>query len=356
MLASSRFFGKVLPTKKPGAHAAESVQKPGFVDAGGDQDNLLYALATGFVDNLLTRPRTNMPVLTQLLAANKHLILPSQRLDNMADKPVVLAVFIRAVADTLRQIAVKELNDHPELYQEEFDAVEMLQAGNGMPARSLDALANVLNILVVINETEPGKGLHKQKLCLPGQVLTIPHDKIVMRLQQEYYFPLVVNVRQMKEAVAAQASLPPAPVVAPQRPDTMRQARRQSIQETYAKFVADFERHAHCFLSILEAGEIDRQALLQVYVSNLVFVPATQGHIKRADIQHGTQRYFEDAMRHINRPVQVTDLVTMVPDRQVERELCYALARGITLGLMDENKVYAQVEHAESGRRPSRAM
>lgn len=356
MLASSRFFGKVLPTKKTGVSPAESTQKPGFVDAGGDQDNMLYALATGLVDNLLTRPRTNLPVLTQLLAMNKQLQPLSQRLDRIADKPAVLAGFIRTVADTLRQVAVKELKEYPELYQAEFDAVDMLQPGSKMPACSLDALANVLNIPVIIDETEAGKGLYRRQRCMPNRVLTTPYDKIVMRLQDNYYFPLVVHVKQMEAATAAQTALPPVLATAQQQSDPLRQDRRQLIQKAYERFVEDFERHAHRFLTMVEAGEVTGQTLLQVYTSNLTFPSVSHGLVKRADIQHGSQHFFEKAMRSINRPVQVPGLVTMSHEQQLERELSYALAREITLERMDGNVIYAQIEQAEHGQKPARVM
>lgn len=367
MLASSRFFGRALPTRAPGALAVDTVQKPGHVDIGGDLDNMFHALAAGIINNVLTRPRTNLPVMTRLMECharhftlpeiNRHLTTPLQRFEKIAARPGNLAQFIRDIALTLRQTAVTELCAHPDLYGVDFEKMspaEMRKPGSKMPKSSIDAVANVLNVPVVVNEVETGKNLQKQTPCGPiaeGH----PHDKIVLREQHDYYLVQVVQISRMV-AAAAHVTLPSVPLESSGQEDPSSLALSDSVKKADAELIADFERNVHRLEAMINAHELDKDTLLQIYISGITTPSTHQGQVKRVNAEYGSQRLFEDAMRNIGRPVPSTTSAKFSHDEQVVKELIDGIARGLSLGQMNEDFVFAPLEQAEYGQMSVKAM
>lgn len=364
MLASSRFFGRALPTRAPGV---ETVQKPGYVDVGGDFDNMFHALAAGIIDTILTRPRTNLPVMTRLMEChanhfnlpeiNRHLTTPLQRFEKMAARPGNLAQFIRDIALTLRQTAVTELCTHPDLYGVDFEKMspaEMRKPGSKMPKSSINAVANVLNIPVVVNEVETGKNLQKQTPRGP-EAEGHPYDKIVMLEQHDYYLVQVVQVSRM-EAAAAHVTLPSVPLESSEQADPSPIALSGSVKKADEELVADFERNVHRLETMVEAHELDKKTLLQIYLAGITTSPALHGKVKRVDTEHGSQRFFEDTMRKMGKSVPPATLANIGHDEHVVKQLIDAIARGISLGQMNEDYVFAPLEQVEPGRMSVKAM
>lgn len=367
MHATSRFFGDVLPTKAPGSQFADVAQKPGFVDVGGNMDNMFHALAAGIVDNILTRPRTNQAVLIQLMEhhgryfpaveINRHLITPLQKLEKRVAKPILLAQFIGDLAYTLRQIAVNELCAHPELYRVNFEQMspaEMRQSGSKMPKNSIHAVANALNIPVTLNEIEAGKEGQKQQHCGPGATGS-PHDQIVMLTQRDYYIPQVLQIKRIEDALA-QTTLPSTPLESVESLDPPVAELQHSVKKADEALIAEFERNVQRMMTMAEAGEVDKKTLLDVYIENLNASFSAQASTKSVGSEHGSQQFFEDVMSNIDRPVRVPGVVHASHEQQVLKELINALARGISLGQMDEDNVYSQMEHAAPNRPSVKAM
>lgn len=367
MLASSRFFGRALPTRAQGALDVDTVQKPGYVDAGGNLDNMFHALAAGIIDNILTRPRTNLPVMTRLMEyhakhftlpeINRHLTTPLQRFEKIAARPGNLAQFIRDIALTLRQTAVTELCTHPDLYEVDFEKMspaEMRKPGSKMPKSSIDAVANVLNIPVVVNEVETGKNLQKQTPRGP-KAEGHPFDKVVMLEQHDYYLVQVVQVSRM-EAAATHVTLPSAPLASSEQVDPSSLALSNAVKNADAELIADFERNVHRLETMVDAQELDKNSLLQIYISAITTPSTPQGQVKRVNAGYGSQRLFEDAMRNIGKSVPATTSAKISHDEQVVKELIGGIARGLSLGQMNEDYVFAPLEQAELGRMSVKTM
>ena len=371
-MAIPGFFGKVVSTKVHGAFAAPTALKPKVVDVGDKKDCGFQAAAAAIISNGLTKPRTNHELLSLLLAHHTkyftigpvigHSLTPAQRFEKMLAKPDIMAQFIRDLAYTLRQLAVEEMCTFPKKYHVAFigknaptSVAEMRQADTWIHKVAIEALANVLKIPITVSEMDPGKGLKSQLHYGPEREHAGCDEIVMQRQERNHYLPQVIQVERFK-ALAALRTNPVQPLQNQQQWDGDLPGILESIKDEERLLVDIFDQNVRRLTTMVEAAEVNKKNLLAVYVKGIE-TKDSRDTVKKAGLQHGNQRFFDDVLYNTKRATNIVDItMNSNHDEQVIKELVHAFARDFTLGLRDENNVFAQFDSLENERKTSKTL
>lgn len=335
-------------------HIGLREEVPLIVDVGGTGDCGFRAVAAGLIDQFLEHPRKSPEWLSSVLA--KHfvyfpdhrttlpgLVTAAERMQQMINN--VRLKLIPALAFTLRQIAVTEMCEHPELYRGAF----VLQNEGTAPAlmrkpttwideSSIAALAKALSIPIEVQVVDRLKILPKP---LRYHNVGGGAQPIVMRLQDGHYTPRVHHKDFFSSATAI-----PASVLDP----VIENSQDPSIDELLAIIDAEDKRMLDAFDSIydqlafkVKIGDLSQDDLLTMYVKGMPNSDYLAGRVRCVTQEHGNQQFFDAVSRAQGRVSQNDVVPSGNPNQRIVDELIHAIARAISIGQMSE----AVLSHAD---------
>lgn len=340
---------------------------PGIVDAGGRGDCGFRAVAVGIIDNVVNNPSGNHSLFNELLKryALKYslpplrtggLFTPQERsleIIQAFSRPYEMAKFIIRMADILRQIAVDEVVKYPDIYRgaiisdnENTSPEIMRKPETWIDETAIAALANAIELPVIVKVTEPGKELFMREGYGPkkGQNKV---DPVVIHLQSKHYQAEVSNTTPFANVSHQEVDfsvLSQEPVDDPDMPELL-----AKIAKADAQVMDHYEANINRLRTMVECKEIARESLLDIYISAMAESDYLRGRIRYVGLEHGNQTFFEDALKQ--QAAGQTINVSKDYEMQLTNELVHAIARAVSIGQLDENKVFDRMEQPAMGTR-----
>lgn len=359
-MPSTGFFGRT-PRALSYVKAPKTLQKQAFVNVGGDGDCGFRSVAAAIIANFLARPRANQELMKFLLEhhfqyfppqqVGGRLLTPLERVQDMINTPSRLAEFIRNLAYTLRQLAVDVMGDESDEYpgafvenNEQTSPAEMRKPGTWIDESAIDALSNALAIHVKVRKVESGKPFPQSYNYKPRPLKgddkprQLLGEDVVIQLQHHHYIPLVSQPK-LFELVSAQPVRTVMPVVTQQKPDPTMTEIMNRIKKTDARTLDVFEHNRNRLESMVLAGELDKQNLINIYVGGLGKSDYLSGHT-----QHGSQQFFTELMARVKGEAPIISMGSEPYEAQVISELIHAISRAIAIGHLDAEQVYASID------------
>ena len=216
MLPGTSFFEKTA--------AKKSRFKSNFIDVGGDP---FYALAVAAVDNLKNGAFLTDVSLKKILERfftyfpnykiNQSHLIPVEQMRLLVKSPRK-AEIITCLAYVFRQLTLDTIFASPLGYTEVFRGLnntlrkdQLREMNRRLPACALGALAEAINITLILLLREPKKELWKQQVYNSG--VDAPFE-IVLQVQDDTYFPKVKNKNDFI-FMGQLATRAPAPLIIP---------------------------------------------------------------------------------------------------------------------------------------------
>lgn len=350
-----------MPTRffNPLPVASQGTRSPQLVDVGGHGDCGFRSVAAGILDHLLSQKHLSDELINQILARHlayfpahapsaSGLTTPVKRLERMINT-MPIRTLVQSLAMTLRQIAVDELYQNPQKYRGAFvDEHEhtspqmMRKAETWIDESSIAALANALHLPIEVKVVEKNKPL-PMKLCY-NELAQNPAVQI--QLQSGHYQPFVKHAERFS-GVKMKAVHPEI-----MRP-SVRQSEDRSLTEILEMIAKDDQRLQEKFESskgrlatMLEAGELTQAHLLTLYVQAMPTSDYLQGRIQYVGAEHGHQDFF-DAIEQTKAGFAETAFPENGSGGQLAHELIHAISRAISIGHIDEKKLFQSLEAIE---------
>jgi hypothetical protein len=343
-------------------HVIQNHPKKSLVNVGSDGDSNFRAVAAANIDNVLSHPQGNRTLLARLFERhNKYfpssqqtrtLLRPDERLREMVNTPYGMAKLIREFAYTLRQMTVDELCSNPEYYRRAF----VNQAGMISPANlrqestpignvAITALANHLQLPITVNEVRAGKELPLSSHYGPkANSPEASGDEVQLRLQQSVYVPALRQPDRFKQ-VSSQRLAINHPVVSQEAPDPDTSVNIERIKKGDERLVKHYLQNLHRIGTMVSLGELTKDHLLTTYIKGVSHRDDDENPCRYDGVEHGLSDFFDEATAHINqKPFQLITLDNISHEDQVMNELVCALARAISIGQLDDNLLFEQVE------------
>lgn len=347
--------------------ADKGLKKPTYVNVGGTGDCGFRAVAAGLIDNFLTHPHLNPELLAKVLA--KHftyfpahriaipgLVTPGERMHFMIQQ-IRMGELVQSLAYTLRQIAVDALCANPELYpgafvdearQDKVSPEYMRRPTTYIDESSIAALANALKMPIKVRVVEVGKEL-PLSFCY-NQESTNPatNPEVGIRLKSQHYVPLVYAADRFTPVAARPAQmLKPSTLADNTVRDPDLPAILMRIDEENKRLVSDFEAAKNLLNTMVSAGELTKNNLLDIYIKQRPQSDYLKGRMYAAGKEHyGTQRIFE-AISRATTP-EVVEPFLGGHDKLVTDELVHAIARAISIGDMTADDVFTVLDTKDS--------
>jgi|GEM_PF-4270608 len=308
---------------------AKVEQPKSLVYVGTEAESACRAVAAALVDNVLAHPNAHRAVLARLSQSG-------DRVRQMARNPQVLAKLIAELANSLKQIAIDETLANPEYYfvgeQGEIKLMNLCESGT-LDGR--DAIAALDKVLLPIELRERASKdelplLHRSANVDAVQV-HILQDRFLASVRDPARFKALGETRLTLYPVDSQATVPEQDVSAIQL-----QVRRKKEE-----LIKSYGQNLRRLDTMLTAGELSREQLLSAYIEGL----GNQQASAYRHVAHGSQAFFDELLNQ-GKPFswQASDTRRFSHEEQLGRELVQALARGISLGQIDEDRVFEPVE------------
>lgn len=356
MLASSPFF-KSTPLSIPKRH---------FIDVGAMGDSGFCALAIALIDNSLNAPNTNKQVLKRLLDQHSHyypsvpthrLQTPVERLQKMVATPSLMATTIEQFAFILRQIAVDEWHKKTVIYRsafvsksEEVSASTMRKQGTFMDDNAIAALANALDIPIILRVVAPGKELPAKYQYNKSSRAS----DVLIRLSHQHYTVAVIQVERFVKAIEAvvreaiQVNNPSIIHFESDRADSL-----LKIRENDARLAEDFDKNTTCLSKLLESGELNKNDLLAIYIAGITECDSLQNSVQYVGIEHGNKKFFQAVLNHAGRSILMPNTpLGHCYEEQVVKELVHGISRAISMGYLSADVID---EHLDSRQKQNSA-
>jgi hypothetical protein len=326
------------------------------VELGSASNNVFLAVAMLFLDRFLEKPRSIKTSLLATILAEHFDYFPSQRVNlpglvTAAErmqhliKHERLSELLHSLASTFQQLAVDELFTnairYPKLFLQGEPGVfsSMRQPSSCIDTKSaLSAISRALDMSIELRITARLKTL-PWRCCYHSAA-----DQLSMVLQQEN--------SNIKVYVASDifSTIRPLPVRAIE-PDLSHKSQDPSLQEIRALAMEESLRLSREFadtynrlISGVLAGELTKAHLLDAYIKSFNEGERLSGSLTFVGSEHGHQALFEEIYA-----ANLASFLKELPegidnDLPAIRELIHALARGVSFGEIDINKVYANIE------------
>ncbi|VEH13882.1 OTU domain-containing protein [Legionella jordanis] len=347
--ATTGFFR--VPREFPSSPKKEA--EAAFVDVGGNGDCGPRAIAAAFISKALAENK-NSPELQALL--QRHFMYYPQhkatiRLATPMDslrfiiRHFSMGELVDKLADTIRQVAVAEMNAHPERYRGAFIDDE------GMPvspaamrlsttwidetfiAAAAEAIKNPITVQVVAKERE-------LPLSLPYQATGSQAKPLVIQLQNKHYIPRVQEPARFQHIRASY----PAERRHVEENDPSMDEILQRIAEDERRILTEFESTKRRLMAAVDAGEIDKKQLLDIYISGLTQSDYFRGYV---GVEHGTEDFFRSLKQKAHQG-EIIRMPTGNQEKEVTTQLVHAIARAISIGQLQPAVVFDKIEQVQN--------
>ena len=351
----------------------KDLRKPTYVNVGGMGDCGFRSVAAGIIDNFLAHPHLNPELLAKVLArhftyfpshriAIPGLVTPGERMHYMIQQ-IRMGELVQSLAYTLRQIAVDALCANPELYpgafvgeaqQEKVSPEYMRRPATYIDESSIAALAETLKMPIKVRMVEAGKELPLSFCYSQESMNPATNPEVGIRLKNQHYVPLVYAPDRFTQVAARPAQmLKPSTVADSKVCDPDLAAILVRVEEENKRLVSDFESTKNLLNAMVNAGELTKNDLLDLYIKKRTQSDYLKGRMHAAGKEHyGTQRIFEVISRATTPEVVAPFLGGH--DKLVTDELVHAIARAISIGDMTAEEVFTNLD--EKGKDPNQGV
>lgn len=333
---------------KPKAHAKRS-----YVDVGGIGDCGFRAVAAGLID-------AEDEALFSMLLPHYFRYFPHaeslgctslERVKNMTRTPLAMAKFVRELAYVLRQLAVDEMCQFPGKYRGAFinngavdrdtSPQEMRKESTWIDETVIFALANKLGIPIDVDVRVPGKTI---PLCLHYNPEATQAPLVKMQLQHGHYIPAVTHPAVFQRNSHSEQSITPN-ATATGRVDPPLSEIMAKIKAHDKRVIDEFDQAKRRLTAMVAAGELTKDQLLSMYIEGMSTSDYLRGRIHYVGVEYGHQQFFEIIKQAKEGVIPViTSTGTLQHDEGIIVELIHAIARATTIGQMDKDKVFGDVE------------
>lgn len=324
------------------------------VNVGGQGDCGFRAIAAGLIDNFNVFPRLNKPLLQKVLQSHLS-YYPQHRplIQSLEDPRQLMAQVLRRIdmselipsmAYTLRQLAVDEMVKNPAQYpgafvqnNEHTSPAEMRCSRTWIDESSISALAYALDLPIDVRVIIKGKELAASPLKYNANVKSsITNPTVVIELERQHYRPCLVKPEAFKSNVYD--SKPPLSPVQMNIVDRDMQEILQEIAEVEKHMLETFERTRDRLITMVEAGELTKKNLLDLYIKGISTSDYLQGRVKHVDQEYHAD-FFSRAIAQLPNHSSSQSC-----DDAIVAELVHALSRAISIGDMRAEDVFTQVD------------
>lgn len=351
----------------PGKHD----KKPIFIDIDGGDSEFL-SIAMGLLDNfLLAHPQLSVELLNTFLThhfslfeeqrpeipdAMSSVLQMHQLIKQMSRQMVVL---VKTMAFTLRQLAVDEMCRHPSQYRSAFvknhDYIspDMMRCpGTWIGESAFAALSKVLKMPVEVRVIEPGKRLPKCLRYSAFEENTPSNPSVVVRLEGFHCAPRIMLVERFEQTALLLQKMPDGKRIEHLGP---------SLEDIIAKIAEDDKRMMKVFIQVynrlsamVNATELNANDLLASYVTVMPHGEHLTSRVKYVCLEQGNQRFFDVIMwgqREAHH--DILPINDKAVDKQMAAELIGALARAISLNILQIDDLFDYFEEKRDNKETS---
>lgn len=327
--------------------ASQPVNNKTWVSVGGDEgERWLRQVAVCVIDKILSNPRANRALSSHLMALHKdyfssiqptrRLLRSDERLTSMVNTSYGMEKMIHDLAFIFRQLTVDELgkDPKPEVFFNHYPVSSLAMMRNAsvrIHDSAITALENQLQITIKLNN-----GLSASEDENKGLV-------VYLKRLNDHYYSLVQNADRFL-AVNGLILVQNQPNQLNKSSDPELSVVLARIRKNDERLFKVYNRNLHRLVTMVHAGEVNRNQLLNIYIKSISVdkSPESRGY---AGVEHGTCAFFEKLINRIKQaPAQLLPIETSSHEEQLVHELTHALARSISVGLINEEQVYEQLE------------
>lgn len=322
-------------------------KKRTLVNVGGHGDCGFRAVAAGLLDHFLISPQSTRPIINKILArhfvffpAHRPARASSQLVESVLHK-VKMSELIPSMAYTLRQIAVDEMVASPVHYpgafvqdNEQTSPQSMRQVHTWIDESSICALAHALELPIEVHVVQQGKTLALPPLLYHPTAHDYP---IVIELERQHYRPCLLKPASFSSDIYDCVQIPALVEQVVDDPDMQGILKQIAIAEAHVKMA--YEKHHTRLLTMVNAGELSKDDLLNLYIKGMNRSDYLVGRVKHVDHEYQSDFF----SRAIARPTHAADI--SFEDAMIA-ELVHALARAMSIGHLSAADVFLPLDGA----------
>lgn len=324
------------------------------VDVGGNGDCGFRSAAAAMIDNVLMKPRANQELAKRLLEIHDlyfssqqsalGLMTHNARIKKLIEIPAARAKFLQEMAFALRQVAVDEICAYPATYRGAFVGQNegtspkyMRQSTTWIDESAIAALAKAMNITIEVQVVSKGKEL-PMRFQYHVESKNSIGSPIVLQLQGAHYVARLNEPNNFRAiaALKTESSLPKIKAV--DRPLEEIHADIKKADEALLNLFTDTSKRLH---SMIEANEIAKDDLIEIYIHGMKSSDYLQGRIKYAGLEHGNQNFFEEIERaRFGNKNKTVYFPQQSHEDLIIQELIHAISRAVSIGQLKPAAVF----------------
>lgn len=355
-------------------HQASSQAQPPrrkrvLIDVGANGDCGFRAVAAGLIDHCFSHSHLHRARLNKILSRhftyfpqhrpNDIGLATSNEVMQKVLKHVSLPQLIQALAFTLRQMAVEQMEKYPQEYpgafvqqNEHTSPDEMRKMGTWIDENSIKALSDALekmpiSVRIIKNENE--LSMPPKQYNVDSQ-LSDNKSVVEIQLKNQHYQPSVLHPDFFEVANGYGHDDTLQPMLTDAVSDCDMPRIMAIIQQEEARIVNDFDTIFNRLTAMVGAGELSKQDLLDIYIKGM----------RSSDYLSNRSEKMESANDYFPRAIEAARQSTHAPFSQDQEEyiigeLVHTLSRAISVGQMSADDVFTQIEaqQVSSSRRSS---
>jgi len=358
----ARFFTPELRSKE----VAQSPKTRTLVDLGGQGDCGFRAIAAGIIDNASTHPRMHSELLSKLVSTYAIIIFPNDRMEDekLATPNDIMKGLIKKsntsqlvvkLALVLRQIAVDELVAHPVKYRGAFVANHedtspevMRKADTWIDESSIAALAEALTMPIEVQMVEKRKELPMTLYYQAESEQVVKCPRVVVQNCGNHYMAKVMNPALFQSTVHVSPNIDALQLSDSVDNDPKLADIMQAIAEDDKKISEQFTNVGQRLYAMLEADEITTGSLLDLYITGMPTSDYLKGPVHHVGLEYGNTAFFDALDGAIDNHNE--------HESQITTELVHAIARAISIGHMNEETVFEQLNTSQGTKSSMQAV
>lgn len=331
------FFSKPAPAKNE-----TKVASPVFINVGGEQ---FHAAAVALIGELHHNLNLKDDILKKIIANYFHyfpqalpdeayLTTPRERIRRLLNNPRT-SELVERIAYVLRQLAVDELYTNPLNldYREIFLSLKkdtplnyLRDVRTSLPLSIFNALAQALNISIILSFKELGKELRKCEQMGDSNCAV----SLLIQVQDQQYYPAVKQKNEFTHVGKLKIAITPIKQAAEKQGDL--EDIFNLITEANESLLHVFKQQRHKILCMVNANELSREQLIELYCSLL------PEQTRNAD--------FLIHLAQIKNPVIAGTPVDL--EQETIKSLADAFASWIATGAITQEQLFESDEHSPS--------